>query len=78
MRRDFTFSPLASVPTLDALPLEALIKLRDELNERISTRQSRERLDALLYIRERMLSHGITVKDLHESMKRRRKRRGTK
>lgn len=68
--------PLTPVPVLEELPLEDMIELRDRLSEMIETRLEHERIEAVLWIRERMLQFGITTKDIHEATKKRRKRRG--
>jgi hypothetical protein len=71
-----TLSPLASAPVLADLPLADMIELRDRLTAMIDERLADERNGALQWIRERMLHFGITVKDIHEATKKRRKRRG--
>jgi hypothetical protein len=71
-----TLSPLALVPVLTDLPLADMVELRDRLTAMIDERLADERNAALQWIRERMLHFSITVKDIHEATKKRRKRRG--
>jgi H-NS histone family len=52
--------------------LRELIDARDRLTEQIELLQSEQRHEALVFIREQMNHYGITLKQVEESMRKRR------
>lgn len=72
---DMDTYPLTPVPVLEELPLQDMIELRDRLSNMIALHQEHARIEALLFIRERMLTYGITALDIKEALKKRRARK---